>query len=55
MFELCASILAANPENLARDVQDAETAGVDAFHIDLMKIEFNCEDVIRRALEKYGT
>lgn len=36
MFELCASILAANPENLARDVQDAETAGVDAFHIDLM-------------------
>ena len=36
MFELCASILAANPENLARDVQDAETAGVDAFHIDLI-------------------
>jgi len=24
-------------------------------HNQTMKIEFNCEDVIRRALEKYGT
>ena len=40
MFELCASILAADPENLARDVQAAETAGVDAFHIDIMDGRF---------------
>ena len=40
MFELCASILAADFAHLARDVQAAETAGVDAFHIDLMDGHF---------------
>lgn len=40
---------------------DRIVAGVDAFvsmvylyDDQTMKIEFNCEDVIRRALEKYG-
>lgn len=36
MFELCASILAADFANLARDVQIADSAGVDAFHVDIM-------------------
>lgn len=40
MFELCASILAADFAHLARDVQAAETAGVDAFHIDIMDGHF---------------
>lgn len=40
MFELCASILAADFGNLARDVQAAEAAGVDAFHIDIMDGHF---------------
>lgn len=40
MFELCASILAADFANLARDVQIADSAGVDAFHIDIMDGHF---------------
>ena len=40
MFELCASILAADFSHLARDVQRAERAGVDAFHIDIMDGHF---------------
>lgn len=40
MFELCASILAADFAHLARDVQAAEGAGVDAFHIDIMDGHF---------------
>lgn len=40
MFELCASILAADFAHLAQDVQAAEAAGVDAFHIDIMDGHF---------------
>ena len=40
MFELCASILAADFAHLAQDVQAAETAGVDAFHVDIMDGHF---------------
>lgn len=40
MFELCASILAADYARLAQDVQAAEGAGVDAFHIDIMDGHF---------------
>src|SRR5699024_2751293 len=40
MFELCASILAADFANLARDVQIADSAGADAFHIDIMDGHF---------------
>lgn len=40
MFELCASILAADFACLERDVHAAETAGVDAFHIDIMDGHF---------------
>ena len=40
MFELCASILAADFAHLSRDVQTAEAAGVDAFHIDIMDGHF---------------
>lgn len=40
MFELCASILAADFAHLAQDVQAAESAGVDAFHIDIMDGHF---------------
>lgn len=40
IFELCASILAADFANLARDVQTADSAGVDAFHIDIMDGHF---------------
>ena len=36
MFELCASILAADFANLERDMRAANAAGVDAFHIDVM-------------------
>ena len=32
MFELCASILAADFANLERDMRAANAAGVDAFH-----------------------
>lgn len=28
--------------------------GIDLYDDQTMKVEFNCEDVIRRALEKYG-
>ena len=40
MFELCASILAADFARLAEDVQAAEAAGADAFHIDIMDGHF---------------
>ncbi len=40
MFELCASILAADFADLARDVRAADAAGVDAFHIDVMDGHF---------------
>ena len=40
MFELCASILAADFAHLARDVQAADAAGADAFHIDIMDGHF---------------
>lgn len=40
MFELCASILAADFAHLAQNVQAAERAGVDAFHIDIMDGHF---------------
>lgn len=33
----------------------ASTKKVYLYDDQTMKIEFNCEDVIRRALEKYGT
>ena len=36
MFELCASILAADLSCLAQQVHAADAAGVDAFHIDIM-------------------
>ena len=40
-------------------IVEAMGGGVFTYIVDLyddqtMKIEFNCEDVIRRALEKYG-
>ena len=38
MFELCASILAADFANLERDMRAANAAGVDAFHIDVMDL-----------------
>ena len=34
---------------------DAFVSMVYLYDDQTMKIEFNCEDVIRRALEKYGT
>ena len=40
MFELCASILAADFANLERDMRAANAAGVDAFHIDVMDGHF---------------
>lgn len=40
MFELCASILAADFAHLEQDVRAAEAAGVDAFHIDIMDGHF---------------
>lgn len=40
MFELCASILAADFARLAEDVQAVEAAGADAFHIDIMDGHF---------------
>lgn len=40
MFELCASILAADFACLERAVRAAEAAGVDAFHIDIMDGHF---------------
>ena len=40
MFELCASILAADFANLQRDMRAANAAGVDAFHIDVMDGHF---------------
>lgn len=40
MYELCASILAADFSCLAQEVQAADTAGVDAFHIDIMDGHF---------------
>lgn len=36
------------------DVKDAFVSMVYLYDDQTMKIEFNCEDVIRRALEKYG-
>lgn len=39
-FELCPSILAADFSCLARDVQAADAAGADAFHIDIMDGHF---------------
>lgn len=39
-FTLCASILAADFAHLAQDVQAADAAGVDAFHIDIMDGHF---------------
>lgn len=40
MFELCASILAADLSCLAQQVHAADAAGVDAFHIDIMDGHF---------------
>lgn len=40
MFELCASILAADFARLAENVQAVEAAGADAFHIDIMDGHF---------------
>lgn len=40
MFELCASILAADFAHLEQDVRAAEAAGVDVFHIDIMDGHF---------------
>lgn len=40
MFELCASILAADFAHLEQDVRAAEAAGVDTFHIDIMDGHF---------------
>ena len=40
MFELCASILAANFACLKREVRAAESAGGDVFHIDIMDGHF---------------
>ena len=40
MFELCASILAADFACLEREVRTAESAGVDVFHIDIMDGHF---------------
>lgn len=40
MFELCASILAADFANLEQDMRAANAAGVDAFHIDVMDGHF---------------
>ena len=40
MFELCASILAADFANLERDMRAANAAGVDDFHIDVMDGHF---------------
>ena len=37
-----------------RSVVDAFVSMVYLYDDQTMKIEFNCEDVIRRALEKYG-
>lgn len=39
-FTLCASILAADFAHLAQDVQAADAAGVDVFHIDVMDGHF---------------
>lgn len=40
MFELCASILAADFAHLAEEVQAVDAAGADAFHIDIMDGHF---------------
>ena len=40
MFELCASLLAADFAHLERDVRAADAAGADAFHIDIMDGHF---------------
>lgn len=40
MFELCASILAADFAHLERDVRAADAAGADVFHIDVMDGHF---------------
>lgn len=40
MYEICASILAANFACLAEDIRTADDAGVDAFHIDIMDGHF---------------
>lgn len=40
---------------LTKECVDAFVSMVYLYDDQTMKIEFNCEDVIRRALEKYGT
>ena len=40
---------------LTKECVDAFVSMVYLYDDQTMKIEFNCEDVIRRAMEKYGT
>ena len=39
---------------LTKECVDAFVSMVYLYDDQTMKVEFNCEDVIRRALEKYG-
>lgn len=40
--------------NIAGNIYTENVEGINLYDDQSMKIEFNCEDVIRRALEKYG-
>ena len=51
MVTLAASLLSADPAYLAREIQDAEQAGRDKFHIDVMdgRAEYRSQTVDRLA------